>query len=64
MPYLLSDVQHETPQAQLEPISSCPIVSCLGEETDYNLTITSFQVDVESNELLEVRTFWVFLFLS
>ncbi|KAK4829778.1 hypothetical protein QYF61_006577 [Mycteria americana] len=37
--------------AQLEAISSCPIASYLGEETDTHLVTTSFQVAVESDML-------------
>ncbi|KAK4807165.1 hypothetical protein QYF61_024285 [Mycteria americana] len=35
----------------LEAISSCPIASYLGEETDPHLSTTSFQVVVESNKV-------------
>jgi len=41
-------IQSQPPLMQLEPISSHPIVSYLGEETNTCLTTTSFQVLVES----------------
>ncbi|KAK4818965.1 hypothetical protein QYF61_022632 [Mycteria americana] len=37
------NVQSKPPLAQLEAISSCPITSYLGEETDPHLSTTSFQ---------------------
>jgi len=36
---------------QLKAISSCPIACYLREKTDTNLTITSFQIAVESNKV-------------
>ena len=36
---------------QPEAITSCPIASYLGEETNTHLTTTSFQVVVESNKV-------------
>ena len=36
---------------QLEAISSCPIGSYLGEETNTHLTTTSFQVVVETDKV-------------
>ncbi|KAK4820179.1 hypothetical protein QYF61_021451, partial [Mycteria americana] len=43
--------QSQPPLAQLEAISSRPIASYLGEETDSHLATTSFQVVVESNKV-------------
>ena len=44
---------------QLEAISSCPIASYLGEETNTCLTTTSFRVVVESNKVPPQRPlFW------
>ncbi|KAK4831231.1 hypothetical protein QYF61_016329, partial [Mycteria americana] len=37
------NIQSKPPLAQLEAISSCPITCYLGEETDPNLSTTSFQ---------------------
>ncbi|KAK4826133.1 hypothetical protein QYF61_005285 [Mycteria americana] len=37
------NIQSKPPLAQLEAISSCPITSYLGEETDTHLSTTSFQ---------------------
>jgi len=36
---------------QLEAISSHPVTSYLGEETNIHLTMTAFQVVVESNKV-------------
>ncbi|NXT34424.1 LRCH1 protein, partial [Pelecanoides urinatrix] len=44
------NVQPKPPLVQLEAISSCPIASHLGEETDPHLATTSFQVVVEHDE--------------
>ncbi|KAK4810666.1 hypothetical protein QYF61_007466 [Mycteria americana] len=45
------NIQSKPPLAQLEAISSRPITSYLGEETDTHLSTTSFQVVVESNKV-------------
>ncbi|KAJ7414718.1 hypothetical protein BTVI_40416 [Pitangus sulphuratus] len=45
---ILCGVQPEAPLAQHDAISSCPIASYLGEETDSQLAITSFLVAIES----------------
>ncbi|KAK4822882.1 hypothetical protein QYF61_021101 [Mycteria americana] len=45
------NIQSKPPLAQLEAISSCPILCYLGEETDPHLSTTSFQVVVESNKV-------------
>ncbi|KAK4822237.1 hypothetical protein QYF61_011878 [Mycteria americana] len=45
------NIQSKPPLAQLEAISSSPITSSLGEETDPHLSTTSFQVVVESNKV-------------
>ncbi|KAK4821752.1 hypothetical protein QYF61_000813 [Mycteria americana] len=42
---------------QLEAISSCPIASYLGEETNTHLATTSFQVVVESKKVLPESPF-------
>ncbi|KAK4826688.1 hypothetical protein QYF61_010697 [Mycteria americana] len=48
---IFTHIQSKLPLVQLEAISSCPITSCLGEETDTYLSTTSFQVAVESDEV-------------
>ncbi|KAK4828564.1 hypothetical protein QYF61_027533 [Mycteria americana] len=48
---IFPNTQSEPPLAQLEAISSCPMACYLAEETDPHLTITSFQVVVESNKV-------------
>ncbi|KAK4831631.1 hypothetical protein QYF61_018571 [Mycteria americana] len=45
------NTQSKPPLAQLEAISSCPIICYLGKETDPHLSTTSFQVVVESDEV-------------
>ncbi|KAK4817962.1 hypothetical protein QYF61_003482 [Mycteria americana] len=45
------NIQSKPPLAQLEAISSHPIASYLGEETNTHLSTTSFQVVVESNKV-------------
>ncbi|KAK4818960.1 hypothetical protein QYF61_022627, partial [Mycteria americana] len=45
------NIQSKPPLVQLEGISSCPITSYLGEETDPHLSTTSFQVAVESDKV-------------
>ncbi|KAK4816299.1 hypothetical protein QYF61_014597 [Mycteria americana] len=45
------NVQSKPPLAQLEAISSHPITSYLGEETNPHLSTPSFQVVVESNKV-------------
>ena len=44
-------IQSKPPLMQLEAISSRPIASYLGEDTNTCLTTTSFQVTVESNKV-------------
>ncbi|XP_075574153.1 tetraspanin-14 isoform X2 [Pelecanus crispus] len=41
---IFSNSQSNSPLVQLEAISSCPITSCLAEETDTHLTTTPFQL--------------------
>jgi len=49
---IFPNIQSKFPVAQLEfPISSCPIASYLGEETNTHLTKTSFQVAVGSDKV-------------
>ena len=48
---IFPNIQSEPPLAKLEAVSSCPIASYSGEETDSHLTATSFQVVVESNKI-------------
>jgi len=48
---IFPNIQSKSPLMQLEAISSHPIVSYLGEETNPHLTTTSFQVVVESNKV-------------
>ncbi|KAK4816001.1 hypothetical protein QYF61_010869 [Mycteria americana] len=45
------NIQSKPPLVQLEAISSHPITSYLGKETDPHLSTTSFQVAVESNKV-------------
>ncbi|KAJ7404034.1 hypothetical protein BTVI_74001 [Pitangus sulphuratus] len=44
------DVQTEPSLVQLEAVSSCP-VTCLGEEANPHLAITSFQVVIQGDEV-------------
>ena len=44
---IFPNIKPKSPLAQPEAISSCPIASYLGEETNTRLTTTSFQVVVE-----------------
>jgi len=46
-----SNIQSKPPLTQLEAVSSHPIASYLGEETNTHLTTTSFQGIVESNKV-------------
>jgi len=46
---IFPNIQSKPPLMQLEAISSYPIASYLGEETNTHLTTASFQVVVESN---------------
>ncbi|KAK4823572.1 hypothetical protein QYF61_003576 [Mycteria americana] len=48
---IFPNIQPEPPLVQLEAISSCPIASYLGEETNTHLSTTSFQVVTESNKV-------------
>jgi len=48
---IFPNVQSKPPQMQLEAISSHPIASYLGEETNTRLTTISFQVAVESDKV-------------
>ncbi|KAK1210848.1 KIF2A protein, partial [Pygoscelis papua] len=48
---IFPNIQSKPPLAQLEAISSRPITSYLGEETDPHLATTSFQVAVERDEV-------------
>ncbi|KAK4827828.1 hypothetical protein QYF61_021912 [Mycteria americana] len=48
---ILPNIQSKLPLVQLEVISSCPVASYLGEETDPHLATTSFQVVVESDKV-------------
>ena len=48
---IFPNVQSKSPLMQLEAISSHPIASYLGEETNTHLTTTSFQIVVESNKV-------------
>jgi len=48
---IFPNIQSEPPLTQLEAISSRPVASYLGEETNTCLTTTSFQVVVESNKV-------------
>jgi len=48
------NIPPKPPLTQLEAIASSPIASYLGEETNTCLTTTSFQVVVESNNVLSV----------
>jgi len=45
------NIQSKPPLIQLEVISSRPVTSYLGEETNTHLTTTSFQVVVESDKV-------------
>ena len=45
------NIQSKPPLMQPEAVSSCSITSNSGEETSTQLTITSFQVVVESNKV-------------
>ena len=46
-----SNIQPESPLAQLEAIPPSPVASYLGEEADPHLTTASLQVVVESNKV-------------
>ncbi|KAK4831748.1 hypothetical protein QYF61_018946 [Mycteria americana] len=48
---IFPNIQSKPLLMQLEAISSCPIASYLGEETDPHLSTTSFQVVVESDKV-------------
>ncbi|KAK4820667.1 hypothetical protein QYF61_003075 [Mycteria americana] len=48
---IFPNIQSKPLLMQLEPISSRPITSYLGEETDPHLSTTSFQVVIESNKV-------------
>lgn len=48
---IFSNIQSKSCLAQFEDILSGPITCCLGEETDLQLTTTSFQVQVESDKV-------------
>ncbi|KAK4824371.1 hypothetical protein QYF61_014031 [Mycteria americana] len=48
---IFPNIQSKPLLMQLEAISSCPITSYLGEETDPHLSTTSFQVTVESDKV-------------
>jgi len=48
---IFPNIQSKPPLMQLEAISSHPIASYLGEETNTRLTTTSFQVAVESDKV-------------
>jgi len=48
---IFPNIQSKPPLAQLAAVSSHPVTSYLGEQTDPHLATTSFQVVVESNEV-------------
>jgi len=48
---IFPNIQSKPPLTQLEAISSRPIASYLGEETNTCLTTASFQVVVESKKV-------------
>jgi len=48
---IVPNVQPKLPVMQLEAISSCPIASYLGKETNPHLATTSFQTVRESNKV-------------
>jgi len=48
---IFHNIQPKPPLMQPEATSSHPIASYLGEETNLNLTTTSFQVAVESDKV-------------
>jgi len=48
---IFPNIQSKPALMQLEAIASRPIASYLGEETNTCLTMTSFQVVVESNKV-------------
>ena len=48
---IFPDIQFKPPLMQLEAISSLPITSYWGEETNTCLTTASFQVAVESSDV-------------
>jgi len=48
---IFPNTQCEPPLMQLEAISSCPVTTYLGEETNTHLVTTSFQVAVESDNV-------------
>jgi len=48
---IFPNIQSKPPPAQLEAISSHPITSYLGEETNTHLATISFQVVVESDKI-------------
>ena len=54
---IFPNIQSKPPLAQLEAVSSCPIASYLGEETDTHLATTSFQVVVESSKVCPEPSF-------
>jgi len=53
------NTQSKPPLKQLEAIASRPIASYLGEETNTHLTTTSFQVVVESDNIVESIFAWL-----
>jgi len=44
---IFPNIQSKPPLMQLEAISSCPVASYLGEETNTHLTTASFKVVVK-----------------
>ena len=48
---IVLNIQPKPPLVQLEAVSSCPVTCYLGEDTDPQLTTTSFQVAVESDKV-------------
>ncbi|KAJ7409189.1 hypothetical protein WISP_116128 [Willisornis vidua] len=48
---ILPDVQPQPPLSQHEPTFSCPVASCLGEETSLHISTNSFQEVVESDKV-------------
>ncbi|KAJ7423221.1 hypothetical protein BTVI_10719 [Pitangus sulphuratus] len=48
---IFPNIQSKPPLVQLEAISSHPVTCYLGEETDTHLSVTSFQVVVESDKV-------------
>ena len=48
---IFPNIQSKPPLKQLQAIASHPITSYLGDETNNCLTMTAFQVAVESNKV-------------